>query len=252
MVDDGQAGYSEVGSDWFQVPWFYGDYNHECNLAPADSGSDAAAWQVPGLAPGTYTIQASWIGYHNNGTSAPYRIYDGDTLIATVRVDQTVTASGDVVDGTAFQTLAGINITSGTLRVVLGSDGAGGYFIAADAIRVVPGGASVATGPASAAAGGLGAASVVLGPAPGGSATPAGLAGSSTVSGNATSRAVGGTPPATESIGRQGAALGAPVVATAFQRLARVPVSSATVQAFPGGDLAGLFVAVNGALVLAT
>jgi hypothetical protein len=249
-LDDGQPGWSDVGSGWFQVSWFYAAYNHECHLAPAGSGTDSATWEVTGLTPGTYTIQASWVGYHNNGTSAPYRIYDGNTLLATVRVDQTVTASGDLVDGTPFQTLAGINITSGTLRVVLGSDGTNGYYIEADAVRVVPGATSVATGPAVAAPGGLQAASVVLGPAPGSSATPAGSTGNGTVSGTAPSRTVGVTPLATEPVARQGATPGAPVDATAYQRLTHVPASRQTVQAVPDNDVGGLFVEVEGILVM--
>jgi parallel beta-helix repeat protein len=138
VVDDGQAGYSESGPGWMGPPWFSGTYNNECRIATGISGNVSASWQITGLAAGSYSVQASWPGYHNFGTSVPYRIYDGNTLVATVRVNQQVTASGTTVNGTAFQTLATVPITSGTLRVVVGSDGFNGWYVCADAVRLVP------------------------------------------------------------------------------------------------------------------
>src|SRR5262249_50689556 len=132
LIDDMQSGYSETGTGWFGENWFSNDYNHESRLGLAN-GTSTATWQLTGLAAGTYTVDASWVGYHNDATSAPYYIYDGDTLVATIRVDQTVAASGLTIGVTSFQTLATVNITSGTLRIVLGSDNANGYYIEADA-----------------------------------------------------------------------------------------------------------------------
>jgi fibronectin type 3 domain-containing protein len=137
VVDDLQAGYTESGTDWIGVTWFAADYSGECRLATTSSGTDTATWQVTGLTAGNFTVQASWVGYHNNGTTVPYRVYDGNTLLAEVRVDQTVDASGATINGTPFQTLGTFSISSGTLRVVLGSDNANGYYVAADAVRIV-------------------------------------------------------------------------------------------------------------------
>src|SRR5207302_11149682 len=69
--------------------------------------------------------------------NAPYAIYDGTTLLQTVPVNQTQMASGSSFGGVPFQTLATINITSGTLKVVLSNTGNGTYIVA-DAVRVAP------------------------------------------------------------------------------------------------------------------
>jgi hypothetical protein len=54
-----------------------------------------------------------------------------------VTVDQTQTPTGLSNGGVAFQVLATVSITSGTLRVTLGDMG-NGTFVVADAIAVVP------------------------------------------------------------------------------------------------------------------
>src|SRR5262249_4789184 len=95
-----------------------------------------ASWQVTGLPSGSYTVQATWNASSNHPSNAPYAIYDGTTLVRTVFVDQRPAPSGVVVGGVAFQDLGTVQVTSGTLRVVL-SDAGDGYVVA-DAVRVVP------------------------------------------------------------------------------------------------------------------
>jgi hypothetical protein len=136
-VDDGQAGYSESDYGWYSVSWWNSGYQADSRLANAGDGRSTAAWQQH-LDPGTYTVQASWTGYHNNVSDAPYRIYDGDILRAEVRVNQKQTPPQAPDDPTPLLTLATVDITSGIVRVVLGNDATGGTLVVADAVRIVP------------------------------------------------------------------------------------------------------------------
>ena len=133
VLDNGGPGYSETGSGW--ASWAAG-YNGGLGYHAAGSGSNTAAWQLAGLPVGSYTVQATWNAASNHASNASYSIYDGNTLLLTVRVDQRPAPSGTLAGGVAFQNLATVQITSGTLRVVL-SDNADGYIVA-DAVRVMP------------------------------------------------------------------------------------------------------------------
>lgn len=133
IVDNGQPGYSEVGAGW--TSWG-GGYGGQYRFQAAGDGSRTAAWEVSGLASGSYRIQVTWVAEGNRAANAPYRIYDGAALLETVLVNQKLAPSGTNVNGFVFQTLATRAISSGTVRVVLGND-ANGYVIA-DAIRITP------------------------------------------------------------------------------------------------------------------
>jgi hypothetical protein len=136
IVDNGAPGYSETGGPWFTeaVPSYGGTERY---AASSGSGASTAVWQVTNLQPGQYQVQVSWHPYGNEPTNAPYAIYDGSTLLTTVLVDQTKAANGTNYGGVPFQTLATLNITSGTLRVVLSNSG-NGVWVVADAMRVAP------------------------------------------------------------------------------------------------------------------
>jgi glucose/arabinose dehydrogenase len=134
LVDDGQAGYSQSGTTWQTAGGGYGGGLH---YAPAGQGEDTATWQFTGLLAGTYEVDATWTFAPNNRASnAPYSVYDGNTLLATVRVDQRQAPAGSVVNGFTFQSLGAYHITSGTLRVVLSNDA--DNYVLADAMRVAP------------------------------------------------------------------------------------------------------------------
>lgn len=138
VVDDGGAGYVESAYGWYSIGWWTTGYQTDSRFASAGDGRSSATWQQT-LAPGKYTVQASWAGYHNNVTNAPYRIYDGDRLLAEVRVDQQRTPSRAPGEVVGFLTLATVDITGGDVRVVLGNDATGGTLVVADAVRIVPG-----------------------------------------------------------------------------------------------------------------
>jgi hypothetical protein len=135
IVDNSDPGYAEAGANWhsYHLPGTYGpNYRYHA----AGTGVDTATWTVRGLAAGTYDVEVAWTAYSNRATNAPYRIYDGATLLATVLVNQQLAPTGTTVGGATFQSLGHLSINSGTLKVVL-SDNANQYVIA-DAIRVVP------------------------------------------------------------------------------------------------------------------
>ncbi|WP_406696275.1 hypothetical protein V5E97_35330 [Singulisphaera sp. Ch08] len=129
--DDGQAGYSQSG------PWssFAGGYSGTARYVGPGTGSSAATWLQTGLAPGSYEVQVTWLAGGNRASNAPYRIYDGSTLLKTVRIDQRTAPSGSVTSGgVTFQTLGSVVITGTTLRVELANDA--DNYIVADAVRI--------------------------------------------------------------------------------------------------------------------
>src|SRR5262249_9479288 len=143
VFDNGQPGYGETGSGW--TDWAAG-YNGGLRFHAPGGGVDTASWQVSGLAAGYYTVQATWNASSNHASNAPYATYDGATLLRTVTVDQRPAPSGTAAGGVVFQDLATVQVTTGTLRVVL-SDNVDGYVVA-DAVRLVPIPTVVVNGPA--------------------------------------------------------------------------------------------------------
>src|SRR2546426_8298349 len=135
IADNGTPGYSETGLWATETVPSYG--GTERYATSSGTGQNTATWQVQGLTTGFYQVQASWHPYPNQATNAPYSIYDGSTLLQTVAVNQTLAASGPSSGGVPFQTLATVNITSGTLNVVLSNAGNGTYLVA-DAMSETP------------------------------------------------------------------------------------------------------------------
>jgi PKD repeat protein len=151
ILDDSQPGYTEVGPGW--MGWGAG-YGGNLRYNVAGPGAASAIWQGNGLTPGTYIVQATWSGSANHASAATYSIYDGNTLVQTATISQTVDPVGPVFGGVPFQTLANITLNSGTIRVVVVNQG-GGQLVA-DAIRVAPAAAAPTatfSGPASVIAG---------------------------------------------------------------------------------------------------
>jgi len=134
IVDNGSPGYAETGTGWTN----YGlGYNGTSRYHAPGTGADTASWQIANLSAGNYAVNVTWPPGANRATNATYQVYDGTKLLATVVVNQKLTPTGTIINGTVFQSLGSFAITSGTLRVVL-SDNANG-FVFADAIAVVPG-----------------------------------------------------------------------------------------------------------------
>jgi hypothetical protein len=136
LVDDNEAGYAETGA-WTGAGG--GGYDGGYRFAAPSAGGAAtstATWTSTGLASGTYDVQATWVPYGNRADNAHYLIYDGNTLVKSLFINQQLMPVGSNYGGTVFQDLGKVSVTSGTLRIVLGNDADG--TVVADAVRVVP------------------------------------------------------------------------------------------------------------------
>ena len=135
VVTDGGAGFSETGTGWTTAPNGY--LGESMQVTGAVPGAATATWTVSGLAAGWYNLSVDWNGFPNsNTTAAVYQIYDGSKLVQTVTVNQTQTAAGQVHGGQLFQQLATVDVTSGSLTVVVTSMAAGD--LGADALWLDP------------------------------------------------------------------------------------------------------------------
>jgi fibro-slime domain-containing protein/RHS repeat-associated protein len=137
--DDSSSGFSTTGSGWTvnSTSGYNGSYH---KTSAAGTGANTATWQLTGLAAGNYQVQVTWANATGQATNAAYTLSDGATPRQTITVDQTQKPLGPGYSASPFQsavpfqTLATIQVSSGTLKVVL-TDNANGPVLA-DAIRV--------------------------------------------------------------------------------------------------------------------
>ena len=93
-------------------------------------------FETTGLPVGEYEVLTTYHVFTSLGTAIPHQIYDGNTLRATVNVNQTIATSEVTYDGRQWDRLAVVQVKSGKLRVRL-VDGPGCQnYILADAILV--------------------------------------------------------------------------------------------------------------------
>jgi PKD repeat protein len=137
ILDDSGTGFSETGTGWQSWPTGYGGEQQYNSSAP---GTASASWQISGVTPSSYQVQATWNGSSNHTSAAAYSIYDGGTLVETITVSQLQSSSGPVFGGQPFQTLATVPLTSGTITVTLTNQGS--QDVVADAVRIAPAGSS--------------------------------------------------------------------------------------------------------------
>ncbi|MEQ9411570.1 MAG: choice-of-anchor D domain-containing protein, partial [Fuerstiella sp.] len=133
IIDDGDAGYSQIG------PWLpvvnYGYAADAKVLGQNRAGS--ATWTFVGLAPGQYRVSATWLNGNDRAINAPYSIRDGigGPALSHVSVNQKVRPSGVEAGGRQFASLDVVSLTGDTLVVELTSTGVQGAIIA-DAVRI--------------------------------------------------------------------------------------------------------------------
>jgi RHS repeat-associated protein len=128
LIDDPGPGYAEHGPGWQTRPGGVGGTHR---VAPAGGGR-SATWRAAGLPAGTYQIQALWSGDSRHAAQATYRIYDGETLVATCPVNQQQNSGG--MPSPVWNTLAWAGVSQGDLRVVLDSTEDGE--VEADQVRI--------------------------------------------------------------------------------------------------------------------
>ncbi|MBI1335499.1 MAG: choice-of-anchor D domain-containing protein [Phycisphaera sp.] len=132
-ADDGDAGWATTGN-WGRTPeavYYGGDHS----FAKDGKGANVASWTFTAVQSGSYRISATWRGDINRATNAPFQIYDGNKLLATVVVNQEQSPASLLENGRSWgDLLSAVDITSGTLTIKL-SDNANEY-VDADAIRI--------------------------------------------------------------------------------------------------------------------
>lgn len=136
IADDGTESYWQTETGWEIYPEPAG-YGPTVRYAAPGFGEALAAWVFTGLAPGVYSVLATWPAWGAGmAPDTPFYFWDNATPAGQVRVDQVAGSSGPVFGGVPFQTLStSVTVLSGTLWVGVSND-ANGY-VAADAVRVV-------------------------------------------------------------------------------------------------------------------
>ncbi len=134
ILNDEGPSFVGTGAGWTSVQVGYNGEPVQSNVSAP--GAASASWQVSGVTTGSYLVQATWNGSASNTPDAVYQIYNGSTLLQSVPVNQQQSPSGPLFGGVAFQTLATVPLTSGTIRVVLVNQHSGD--VEADAVRIAP------------------------------------------------------------------------------------------------------------------
>ena len=126
IVDNADLGFTTQGS-WPTSSFTPGYYGSNYQYSPPGSGSRTATWSF-NVSEGEHEISAQWSSFVNRATNAGYDIYNNDSYLGTINVDQRV-------GGGQFNVLCTDVLDAGSLDVVL-TDAADGYVIA-DAVKVV-------------------------------------------------------------------------------------------------------------------
>ena len=133
-LDDGETGFAS-SAGW--QSYAGAGYESDMHFKQSGSGSEAATWTFTGLAPGQYRVWTTWVPFSNRVTNAPYTILDGSMALQTVTVNQQLSPSGLLDQGTSWQQLGGdYTISGGTLVVRLSDQADPGGYLIADAVRI--------------------------------------------------------------------------------------------------------------------
>lgn len=135
VIDDGGAGFSTTGAWTTQATVGRDGDQRSAARATNTSNTASASWNFSNTQAGSYRVAVTWSGTNlNNASNAPFAIYDGNRLVALVRVSQKGAAAGFNDGGSAWVNLGTYNVTSSSLRVVLLNSANGR--VVADAVRI--------------------------------------------------------------------------------------------------------------------
>ena len=134
IIDDDSPGYTDTGLGW-RTSVGPGAYGQAMRWSHPGSGANKATWSFGDLLPGSYEVQLCWFPHPNFATNAPFEVYEGDTLVRSVRVNQQVDA-GSWLGDCPTASVARFQVTrGGPIRVVVSNDADG--WVVADAIRLL-------------------------------------------------------------------------------------------------------------------
>jgi hypothetical protein len=129
VIDDGDIGFLEHGDSW--RGWSEtGALNGDFRYAGGGTGNNYADWQFADLSAGKYNVYATWHGASNRATNSLFSVVQGQTGLASTRIDQTAQPSGTTIDGQTWQSIGQVTIEDGTLNVRLSDSNANGFVIA--------------------------------------------------------------------------------------------------------------------------
>ena len=134
ILDAGQPSYTETGDGWTDgaaAESYAGAHREHA----AGNGQSTARWTFGALANVMHEVQVTWAAGAAQATNATFRVYDGQTLVASVSVDQTAAPTGMSVDGHTWFSLGDVDVSSGTIVVELSNDADG--TVVADAVRLI-------------------------------------------------------------------------------------------------------------------
>lgn len=132
IIDDAGAGFANQGA--WSTNLISSAYQGQILSAAAGTGSETAQWTFGGLSPGKYDVYATWTAQADRATAAPFTVSDSGGSHYTLNVNQRQ-APSIPINGTNWGTLGSIDVSSGTLSVLL-TNAANGT-VAADAVMVV-------------------------------------------------------------------------------------------------------------------
>ena len=127
-LDNGQPGFSTSGA-WTSQGTGYGSNS----LKNDTGGSRQATWTFTGLTPGYYQVAATWPAT-SYAYFPQYSVYDSNTLLANMDVNQSVAPSDFTDAGVPWKNLGLVYVSDGTLTVILSESR--GYVLVADAVRL--------------------------------------------------------------------------------------------------------------------
>jgi hypothetical protein len=136
VMDSYMPGYVETGEGWTGGSSSSDYFNTHREHAPG--GDATATWTFENLAAGYYKVYKVYITYTaagNLASNAPFKIYDNDTLVGEVSVNQRAAPGDDVDLGASWKYLGKFHVTQGKIKVELFTAGADGI-VAADAVQL--------------------------------------------------------------------------------------------------------------------
>jgi hypothetical protein len=126
-IQDAQH-YAETGA-WASWP-DAGSYGGSFRYHASGDGSNTASWNFASLEAGkTYQLYATWPAEPNRATDAPFTILDGQTALATVKLNEKFSPINATLDNHNWESLGTYHTDTGGLTIRL-SNNADGYVIA--------------------------------------------------------------------------------------------------------------------------